>query len=59
MSSFPADITFDVRVSVPIEFLTETVEAMEEFFHDRDIDYAYPAGDSLPYEHTLPGFEDE
>lgn len=57
MSDYPGDVTFDVRITVPAIYLTEQVEALEDFLHEHDIDYCYPAGDGLPYEHTLPGME--
>lgn len=50
-------VSFDVRVTVLALDMPFVVEYLEEFFESEGYSYEYPNVEGMPYEHTLPGFE--
>lgn len=54
---YPGTVTFDVRITVPVEDFPFAIGYIEDFCADEGFRFEYPSDDGLPHEHTLPGME--
>lgn len=51
--TFPDEVSIDVRFTCAPEDLPFLVQEVEHLAHSEGFGFDYPAGDGLPYEHTL------